>query len=178
MIAAAKKDKINISFSVTPYHLFFCEDDLHDYDTHLKVNPPLRSKKDRDALRKGVKNGLVDCIASHHQPQDWDHKVCEFEYAGNGMETLESVFGAVRSCGISAESFVSMQTERIHDIFNTEKPSLSVGSKANLTLFNPTESFIFQQKDIFSKSKNNAFLGKELSGRIIGIINRGKIFLK
>ena len=91
-----KRKTSNVTCSVTPYHLFFCDDDLASYDTNLKVNPPLRTKKDRDALRNGIKNGMIDFIASHHQPQDWDNKVCEFEYAKNGMEGLESVFGAAR----------------------------------------------------------------------------------
>ncbi len=69
------------------------------------MNPPLRTKKDRDALRKGIKNGVVDFIASHHQPQDWDNKVCEFEYAKNGMEGLESVFGVARTCGVDNRRF-------------------------------------------------------------------------
>src|SRR6185312_13164190 len=80
LIAEAKKENLSVSCSVTPYHLFFCDEDLADYDTNLKVNPPIRTKKDRDALRAGIKNGVVDFIASHHQPQDWDQKVCEFQY--------------------------------------------------------------------------------------------------
>ncbi|HZW66261.1 MAG TPA: dihydroorotase, partial [Hanamia sp.] len=75
LVAGAKKEGLNVTCSVTPYHLFFCDEDLVNYDTNLKVNPPLRSKTDREALREAVNNGTVDFIASHHQPQDWDHKV-------------------------------------------------------------------------------------------------------
>ena len=178
LIAAAKREKLKVSCSVTPYHLFFCEDDLKEYDTNLKVNPPLRTKKDRDALRKGVKNGIVDFIASHHQPQDWDHKVCEFEYAKNGMETLESVFGAVCACGISAEDFVRMQTENVRNIFGLPISSIEKGSKADITLFIPGEEYVFEEQNILSKCKNNAFIGKKLIGWVIGIINEDKLFLK
>ena len=177
LIAAAKKEKLRVSCSVTPYHLFFCEDDLLAYDTNLKVNPPLRTKKDRDALRKGIKNGVVDFIASHHQPQDWDNKVCEFEYAKNGMEGLESVFGAARICRISAQNFVKMQTENIRSIFNIPIPSINKKEKANITLFTPDEEYVFEEKDIFSKCNNNAFVGKKLKGKVIGIINGDKLFL-
>lgn len=178
LIAAAKKEKLRISCSVSPYHLFFCEEDVLNYDTNLKVNPPLRTKKDRDALRKGIKNGTIDFIASHHQPQDWDSKVCEFEYAKNGMETLEIVFGAARASSISTEDFIKMQTENIRNIFKTEQSSIDKNSKANLTLFTPDEEYIFEEKNILSKSKNNAFIGKTLKGKVIGIINGDKLFLK
>lgn len=178
LIAAAKKEKLHVTCSVTPYHLFFCEDDLLTYNTNLKVNPPLRTKKDRDALRKGIANGVVDFIASHHQPQNWDNKVCEFEYAKNGMEGLESVFGAARLCGISIENFVKMQTENIRNIFTIDNPSVTKGEKANITLFTPDEEYIFEEKDIFSKCNNNAFVGKKLKGKVIGIINGDNLFLK
>jgi len=177
LIAEAKKENLNVSCSVSPFHLFFCDEDIHDYNTDLKVNPPLRTRKDRDALRKGIKNGVVDFIASHHQPQDWDHKVCEFQYAENGMETLESVFGAAGICGISTETFVKMQTENIRNIFNQTVPLIEEGNEANLTFFIPGEEFIFEEKNILSKSKNNAFLNHKLKGKVIGIYNKDKLFL-
>jgi dihydroorotase len=177
LIAAAKKEGLQVSCSVTPYHLFFCEDDLEEYDTNLKVNPPLRTKDDRKALRDGVKKGVIDFIASHHQPQDWDHKVCEFEYAKNGMEGLESVFGVVGICGISVEDFTKMQTENIRSIFNLPVPSFAEGESANLTLFVPDAEYLFEESNILSKCKNNAFVGKNLKGKVIGIINKDKLFL-
>jgi dihydroorotase len=177
LIASAKKENLRVSCSVTPYHLFFCDEDLSDYNTNLKVNPPLRTKKDRDALREGIKNGIIDFIASHHQPQDWDQKVCEFQYAKNGMETLESVFGAAQISGVNTETFLQMQTENIRNVFNLPVPSITEGEKANLTLFLPEEEYIFQEENIFSKSKNNAFIDKKLKGKVIGIINKDKLFL-
>ena len=178
LIATAKKEGLRVTCSVTPYHLYFCEDDLASYDTNLKVNPPLRTKKDRNALRNGIKNGIVDFIASHHQPQDWDNKVCEFEYAKNGMEGLESVFGAACICDVSTETFVKMQSENTRNIFKIESPLIDKGHKANITLFKPGEEYVFEEKDILSKSKNNAFVGKKLKGKVIGIINGDKLFLK
>jgi dihydroorotase len=177
LIAEAKKENLHVSCSVTPYHLFFCDEDLNDYDTNLKVNPPLRTKKDRDALREGIKNGIVDFIASHHQPQDWDQKVCEFQYAKNGMETLESVFGAAQICGVSTERFLQMQTENIRQVFNLPLPSIAEGEKPNLTIFVPAEEYVFEQRNIYSKSKNNAFIDKKLKGKVIGIINKDRLFL-
>ena len=177
LVAVAKKENLSVSCSVTPYHLFFSDEDLNDYDTNLKVNPPLRTKNDRDALREGIKNGIVDFIASHHQPQDWDQKVCEFQYAKNGMETLESVFGAARICGISTERFLQMQTENIRQVFNLPLPSIAEGEKANLTIFVPAEEYIFEERNIYSKSKNNAFIDKKLKGKVIGIINKDRLFL-
>ena len=177
LIEAAKKEKINVSCSVTPYHLFFCDEDLLGYDTNLKVNPPLRTKEDRDALKEGIKNGVVDFIASHHQPQDWDHKVCEFEYARDGMEGLESVFGVARICGITAEHFVKMQTENTRAIFNLPLSNIDKNELANLTLFNSDEEYTFEEKNIYSKCRNNAFIGKTLKGKVIGIINGDKVFL-
>jgi dihydroorotase len=157
--------------------LFFCDEDIRDYETNLKVNPPLRTKKDRDALREGIKKGTIDFIASHHQPQDWDHKVCEFQYAKNGMETLESVFGASSICGVSTETFVKMQTENIRNIFNQPIPSFKEGEKANLTLFVPDQEYVFKEKDIVSKSKNNAFINLQLKGKVIGIFNKDRLNL-
>jgi dihydroorotase len=83
LIGAAKKEGLNISCSVTPYHLFFCEEDMQTYDTNLKVNPPLRSKEDMLALREAVADGSVDCIASHHMPRTGTTK-----YANLNMQKM------------------------------------------------------------------------------------------
>lgn len=178
IITNAKQEGANVSCSVTPYHLFFCDEDLATYNTNLKVNPPLRTKEDMLALREGFKNGEIDFIASHHQPQDWDDKTCEFEYAKNGMTGLESEFGVIGICGLGYEQFVKMQTENIRKIFNLPAPAIEIGSKANLTLFNPHNEYIFTEEYIFSKSKNNPFIGKKLKGQTFGIINGDKVFLK
>lgn len=177
LIAAAKKENCRISCSVTPYHLYFTDEDLNNYDTNLKVNPPLRTMADRDALRQGIADGTVDFIASHHQPQDWDHKVCEFEAAKFGMEGLESVFGVAGLCNIDTEIFVKMQTENIREIFNLPACQIAEKEKANLTLFLKDDEYTFEKKNIFSKCTNNAFVGKHLKGKVVGIINGEKLFL-
>jgi len=91
---------------------------------------------------------------------------------------LESVFGAAGACGISMEHFVKMQTEHIRSIFKIEETLIDTGKKANVTLFNPGVEYVFDEKDIVSKSKNNSFIGKKLKGKVIGIINGEKLFFK
>ncbi len=177
LIAAAKKRGLNVTCSVTPFHLFFNDEDLAAYDTRLKVNPPLRTKDDMLALREGIHNGIVDCIASHHQPHHWDDKNCEFEYAKYGMTGLESVFGVAGICGIKHDEFVKMQAENVRRIFNIPVPQVTEGAKAELTLYDPAMKYIFEEKDIRSASRNNPFIGKELKGKSFGIINGDKLFL-
>ena len=177
LIVNAKKDNFRVSCSVTPYHLYFIDEDIGSYNTNLKVNPPLRTADDRQALRDGLMNGDIDFIASHHQPWDWDHKVCEFDKAASGMEGLESVFGVASACDISVENFIKMQTENIRSVFNLAKLSIAEGEKANLTLFIPGQEFVFIESNILSKSRNNAFIGKKLVGKVFGIINKDKLFL-
>ncbi|MGI8581519.1 MAG: dihydroorotase [Chitinophagaceae bacterium] len=177
IITKARNDGLNVSCSVTPYHLFFSDEDLKDYDTNLKVNPPLRTKEDMFAIREGLKDGKIDFIASHHQPQHWDDKTCEFEYAQYGMIGLESVFGIIGICGIKSSDFIKMQTENIRNIFNVEIPQIKCGAKANLTLFDPDAEYIFQEENIYSKSRNSPYIGKNLKGKTFGIINGDKLFL-
>lgn len=177
LIAEAKKQGLQVTCSVTPYHLFFHDEDMATYDTNLKVNPPLRTKEDMLALREGVKNGTVDFIASHHLPHEWDSKTCEFEYAKYGMIGLESMFGVVTTSGISPDQFVRMQTDNLNTILNITKTGLVEGASANLTLFDPLLEYIFTENNIRSKSKNSPFVGKTLKGKVIGVINSTQIFL-
>ena len=176
-IKKAKEKGLQVSCSVTPYHLFFSDEDLLNYDTNLKVNPPLRTPENRQALREAINNGWIDCIASHHFPQEWDSKTCEFEYAGYGMIGLETAFGVAGAAGVNTERWVELCSINPRKIFGLPAATLQEGHPADLTLFNPGVSYLFEEKQIQSKSKNTPFTGKELKGRVIGIINGEKVFL-
>jgi len=182
-IKRAKESGISITCSVTPYHLFFTDEAMKDYDTNLKVNPPLRIETDRQALLKGVADGTVDCIASHHFPQNWDSKTCEFEYAAAGMIGLESLFGVVVTClpagnsEIGIEQLVHLLSVNPRKIFGMELPEIKEDATACLTLFSADEEYIFDEAMIKSKSKNTPFIGKKLKGKVIGIINKGNVVI-
>jgi dihydroorotase len=179
-IRRAKDAGISISCSVTPYHLFFSDEDLQQYDTNLKVNPPIRIKQDRDALLNALLDGTVDCIASHHIPQHTDSKICEFEYAKPGMIGLETMFGVVWSLvnsQWSIEALIEKLTIAPRKIFGINIPEIKEGAIACLTIFNPATSYTFDETMIQSKSKNSAFIGKQLKGKVLGIINKNQLVL-
>lgn len=173
----SKQGGIAVTASVTPYHLYFTEDDLQDYDTNLKVLPPLRADRDRQALREAVQNDVFDCIATHHQPHEWDSKTCEFENARFGMIGLETCFGVMRATGISTEKFVQLAALNPRRIFGLPAATIRLQEKADLTIFLPDETYTLEERHIRSKSKNTPFMGKQLTGRVIGIINGDKLFL-
>jgi dihydroorotase len=179
LIKTAKKDGLGISCSVTPYHLFFCDEDLQEYDTHLKQNPPLRNRADMMALREAVLDGTVDCIASHHMPQDKDHKNCEFEYAKDGMTGLETAFAAVNHLlpELGNEQLVKLFSLNARNIFNLPSTNIEEGARAELSLFTRQEKTILNKQSIRSRSGNTPFMDRELNGMVIGIINKSQSIL-
>lgn len=176
-IKQAKKEGIAVTCSVTPYHLCFSDKDLEQYDTNLKVNPPLRTRDDVEALKKAVLDGTVDCLATHHLPQDTDHKVVEFEYAQYGMLGLETGFAVTRTClpELSLEKLVELFSVNPRKIFDLPAASINQDEIACLSLFLPDEKWTVGS--LRSKSKNSPFPGKQLTGKPVGIINKDKVFL-
>src|SRR5690554_5050021 len=170
LIKEAKAKGLNVTCSVAVHNLFFTDEAVFGFDSNFKVNPPLRSKEDVQALIKGVKNGTIDMITSDHNPLDIEHKKLEFDKATSGTIGLESAFGALNSI-LPLETTIERLTFP-KSIFGIENHPLEVGQQANLTLFNPEFTYTFSEKEnIFSKSKNSPFIGQKLKGKVYGIIS-------
>ncbi len=179
-IKRAKDAGLPVTCSVTPYHLFFTDEDLRDYDTNLKVYPPLRSVAEQSVLLKAVADGTIDCIATHHMPHDYDSKVLEFEYAKNGMTGLETCYPVLKTIlpDISEKRWVELLSLNARKIFGLEQPVINKNEKACLTLFTPNGKTSMDKTDFYSKSVNTPFAGKELNGAVYGTLHQDKIFIR
>lgn len=180
MIRKAKAEGLQVTCSVTPYHLALTDDALQHYDSIYKVSPVLRSEADRKALIAGLKDRTIDCIASHHRPQEWDAKAKEFEYARNGMNVQEIAFNIVLEAvadEVPLERIIDAFAIQPRKIFGLPLAAIAKGNGNSLTIFTTKQSFHFTEKKIQSASKNNPFIGKEMKGKIIGSINQAKIHL-
>lgn len=175
LIKEAKTKGLNITCSAAVHHLVLTDSTLEGFDTRYKVSPPLRTETDRKALLKGIKDGTIDMITSDHNPIDIEHKKMEFDTAKNGTIGMESAFGALMTV-LPLETIIEKLTEG-KSTFGIESDSITEGVKANITLFNPEGKNTFTKSNILSKSKNSAFLGLEIKGKVYGIVNQKKIIL-
>ncbi|NIK91925.1 dihydroorotase [Mangrovimonas sp. CR14] len=176
LIRDAKSKGLNVSCSVAIHNLVLNDDALTTFDTNFKVLPPLRTEEDRQALIEGLKDGTIDMITSDHNPLDVEHKKVEFDNAAYGTIGLESAFGALNKLFTTKQTieFLTKGKNR----FGIESHSVQVGSKAELTLFNPDGKQTFEKSDILSTSKNAIFLNQELKGTVYGIFANNKMELK
>tara|TARA_B100000768_G_C11282797_1_gene379714 strand:- start:461 stop:1717 length:1257 start_codon:yes stop_codon:yes gene_type:complete len=173
LIRAAKASKLNVSCSVAVHNLFFSDSSLLNFNTNFKVLPPLRTKEDIKSLIEGVKDGTIDMVTSDHNPLNIELKKTEFDNAEFGTIGLESIFGALNTL-FSTKMTIKLLTSG-RDIFKIPQNKIQIGEIANLTLFNPNKEYIFNDKHIFSKSKNSIFLDSKLSGKVYGVINKNKL---
>jgi dihydroorotase len=173
LVRRAKADGVDVSCSVTPYHLLLNDEALHTYDSAFKVTPPLRTEADRQALIAGLADGTIDCIASHHRPQDWDAKAKEFEYAGEGMAVQEIVLPLVLKAvgeAVPLERIIDALTASPRRIFGLPVANVIKGATVGLTIFSPDTSYTYSGESSPSLARNNPFGGMELKGVIKSII--------
>lgn len=178
-IRRGKDSGLDVSCSVTPYHLFFTDEALSEYDTNLKVFPPLRPKAIVSQLKQAIMDGTIDCIASHHLPHEYDSKVLEFEYAKYGMTGLETSYAVTQTLfpDLSAEKIYALFGGNARKIFKLHSSSIEKDRSANLTLFNTGFEWTYDLTKTSSKSKNSPFHNRKFTGKAIGIFNKGKLTL-
>lgn len=173
LIRQAKKDGLQVTAEVTAGHLYFDDSVIGGYDTHYKVIPPFRSLEDRKALKDGVADGTIDVVCSDHQPRDPESKVTEFEFALPGIGGMETAFATALTAGIGLERLVDSMTVQPRKILGIEIPTISEGSKAELTIFDPEKRWTPSAGSLVTRSKNNPLIDHELRGRAIAIVNNG-----
>ncbi len=180
LVKAALKAKHNISCSVPAMNLFFSDDELSDFDTNFKVMPPLRESTDRKALIKGVLDGTIQCICSNHEPVEEERKKLEFANAGFGSTGLQTAFGIANTAlrdKASIEQIVHCFTYGPRQILGLPLQTIAEGGEAELTLFDPTMSWVPAANELTSKAKNSAAIDVELTGRSIGTVNRDGFYI-
>jgi dihydroorotase len=175
LIKSAKAKGLQVTCSVAVHHLVLTDEKLHGFDTRYKVTPPLRADSVRKALLQGVLDGTIDMITSDHNPIDIEHKKMEFDLAKNGTIGLESAFGALLTV-FPLETVIEKLTIS-KSVFGVSESTIEEGNLANLSFFNPNETWTFTKENIQSKSKNSAFLGQAMKGKAYGIYNQGKLVI-
>jgi len=166
------KDK-NIFISVPYLNLCKTEEAIKLFDVNAKVNPPLRTEDDRQALIRGVSKGQIEVITSNHVPLEEELKKKEFVYADGGAIGLQTCFSGLNTFAdkLSLKRVVTSLSINPRKVLNLEIPEIKEGEKANLTLFDPEENWTYSKANNNSKSYNSPFLGTEFKGKVVGVIN-------
>lgn len=181
IVRAAKKRGVKVTAEVTPHHLMLTDESVQTYDPVFKVNPPLRTKKDVEALREGLADGTIDIVATDHAPHAQEAKDCEWSAAAFGMLGLETAFSIVyltmvKSGLISLETLSSRMSGAPAQIGRyTEHGSITVGSRANLTLINLRAEWKVNRTALQSKSRNTPFHEMTLPGVIEKTFHNGAL---
>jgi dihydroorotase len=178
-VRQARTDRLNVTCEATPHHFSLTEDAVTCFDTNTKMNPPLRTLDDVLALKEGLRDGIIDAIASDHAPHTIDEKEVEYTQAPFGIVGLETEVGLavtelVEKKFLTLYQLVEKLSTNPRRILSLPPVSVAEGSVANLTLIDPNVEWTVEAPSFRSKSKNSPFHGRVLKGRSIGIINDGK----
>ncbi|MDE5846859.1 MAG: amidohydrolase family protein, partial [Muribaculaceae bacterium] len=174
LIRQAKKRGVKVTCETGPHYLVFCDEDLKD-EGRFKMNPPIRSREDRDALIEGIKDGTIDCIATDHAPHTADEKSRGLKGSAMGVVGLETAFGVcythlVQTGTISLQRLVELMTTNPRRIFRLE-----VEGEANLAIFDLKEEWTVDSRKFASMGKATPFEGMNLTGKPSSLIYDGRL---
>jgi len=180
LIRQAKKDSLPVTCEVTPHHLLLTEKCCEGYDTNYKVNPPLRTEKDIDALKQAIADGLVDALVTDHAPHLQSEKELEFLTAPFGMVSLECALGLYIKALIEPKvldwpGLIRLMTERPAKVIGIDKGTLSKGKQGDVTIIDPDAEYVVDVNKFRSKSKNCPYNGWKLHGKVLKTIVGGEI---
>lgn len=177
---AKKARKENKLYSSVAYqNLIHTDEDLASFDSNYKVSPPLRGNDDKSSLINAVKEGIVDIISSNHRPIEEEQKKLEFPYAAFGNIGLQTCFSALcSSSGLTLNKILQSICYRPRTVFNIEAPIIEVGSKTDMTIFDPTLEWTYSSENIRSKSKNTPYIGMNFKGSVLGILKGNRTYIK
>lgn len=180
-VRQAKRAGIKVTCEACPHHFVLTDEEIgKEYNTYLRVNPPLRSRDDRDAVIEGLVDGTIDCIASDHAPHPEEDKDCEFDMAPAGMIGLETTVGLVKTYLIDkgyldwADAIRKMTADPAR-IFGLPGGTLAEGSPADISIIDPEKKWTVKADNFRSRSQNSPFIGYKLSGQVVRTILGGRV---
>lgn len=175
LIKKAKAKGIKVTCDVAAHNLLFTDEDVKSFDSHYKVSPPLRTKKDVKALLKGLKDGVIDAIVSQHTPQEIEFKDVEFQIAKDGIIAAQTALPMLLKAGLSVEQIVEKLAVNPRSILNLPIPKIEVGTEANLVLFSTDKKWTLDAKSNKSKSSNSPWFGQEVTGKVLAVLNNNQV---
>jgi len=183
IIRKAKKKGIKVTAETAPHYFSLSEGDLLDYNTNMKINPPLRAKDDILAIKQGLKDGTIDIIASDHAPHTENEKEIEFEHAEFGTIGLEtelavSITELIGSGILTWQELIRKMSLNPAMVLGIDKGTLGVNKDADIAIVSPDKEWIVDKAGLVSKSKNSAFIGRKLKGAVECTIYKGKVVYK
>ncbi|HEY6252700.1 MAG TPA: dihydroorotase [Candidatus Angelobacter sp.] len=183
-VKKARQAGVRVTCEVTPHHFTLLDEDVADYNTNFKMNPPLRSGSDRGALLTGLADGTVDCVATDHAPHAHHEKNAEFDRAPFGITGLETALGLCISVlhvrhKIPLKRIVELLTFNPARLIGLEgRGTLAEGSHADITMFDPAKKWTYHAAESFSKSKNSPFDGWQLQGKVMATVVGGNLIFR
>lgn len=181
LIRFAKSQGIQVTAEACPHHFTLTDEAVKTFDTNTKVNPPLRTREDVDAIKEGLKDGTIDCIVTDHAPHTAEEKEKDYDHAPYGMIGLETAVGLTITELVEKKVLswpqmadrMSAAPARIVGL--TNKGVIKEGADADITIIDPEKVWEVRKEDIVSKSKNSPFIGRKLKGAVAATIYGGKV---
>ena len=180
MIRDAKKRGVKVTCETCPHYYFFTQDEVLTSGTNAKMNPPLRTEKDREEIIKGLKDGTIDAIITDHAPHAEDEKAKELSVAPNGIIGFETALPATITALVDKGHLTLLDMVRLMSyspakVLKLDRGEIKVGAVADLTIFDINKEYVYTKDMIVSKSKNTPFIGKKLKGQTMFTIVGGDV---